>query len=262
MCPVGGRLMDGQGSIFRRSVMICHVLLIETEASGLVLVDTGYGLDDIADPARRLGPVRHVLSAKLLRTEAAASQVEALGFARTDVRHIVLTHMDLDHAGGISDFPHAKVHLLAAEKSAIDAPLAAEKTRYRPLQWAHGPDWATSEPQGEPWKGFAAVRELDGLPPEILMVPLTGHTRGHAGVAVRRADDWLLHCGDAYFFHGTVAPRPWTPPGIRLFQRAVAIDLPQMRANQERLRELARTHTDVRLISAHDPVELEAMRAA
>lgn len=35
--------------------VVCHVLLIET-GNGLVLVDSGYGLDDIADPARRLGP--------------------------------------------------------------------------------------------------------------------------------------------------------------------------------------------------------------
>ncbi|MCT9113339.1 MBL fold metallo-hydrolase [Streptomyces mirabilis] len=38
-----------------------------------------------------------------------------LGFDRTDVRHIVLTHFDADHIGGLSDFPHAQVHVTAAE---------------------------------------------------------------------------------------------------------------------------------------------------
>ena len=35
--------------------LVCRVLLIET-AGGLVPVDSGSGLDDIADPKRRAGP--------------------------------------------------------------------------------------------------------------------------------------------------------------------------------------------------------------
>ena len=35
--------------------------------------------------------------------------------------------------------------------------------------------------------GFDGVRQLEGLPPEILMVPMPGHTWGHAGVAVAAA---------------------------------------------------------------------------
>jgi glyoxylase-like metal-dependent hydrolase (beta-lactamase superfamily II) len=36
-------------------------------------------------------------------------QVQRLGFDPRDVRHIVLTHLDFDHAGGLDDFPHATV---------------------------------------------------------------------------------------------------------------------------------------------------------
>ena len=39
--------------------MVSHVLLIETD-NGLVLVDSGYGTDDCADP-KRVGPTRHPL---------------------------------------------------------------------------------------------------------------------------------------------------------------------------------------------------------
>ena len=39
--------------------LVCHVLLVETDG-GLVLVDSGYGLRDIEDPARRIGPIRHL----------------------------------------------------------------------------------------------------------------------------------------------------------------------------------------------------------
>ena len=54
MCPIGRRLVNGTGSIFQRARMVCHCLLIETN-DGLALVDTGIGLDDIANPPR-LGP--------------------------------------------------------------------------------------------------------------------------------------------------------------------------------------------------------------
>lgn len=54
MCPIGRRLVNGTGSIFQRARMVCHCLLIETH-DGLALVDTGIGLDDIANPPR-LGP--------------------------------------------------------------------------------------------------------------------------------------------------------------------------------------------------------------
>src|SRR3712207_8497318 len=51
-------------------------------------------------------------------------------------------------------------------------------------------------PAGEGWFGFDAVRQLQGLPPEILLVPLPGHTHGHAGVAVRHDSRWMLLTGE------------------------------------------------------------------
>jgi hypothetical protein len=51
MCPIGRRLVNGTGSLFERARMVCHCLLIETH-DGLALVDTGLGLDDIAQPQR------------------------------------------------------------------------------------------------------------------------------------------------------------------------------------------------------------------
>ena len=51
MCPIGQRFVNGTGSMFRRARMVCHCLLIETN-DGLALVDTGIGLDDIANPPR------------------------------------------------------------------------------------------------------------------------------------------------------------------------------------------------------------------
>jgi glyoxylase-like metal-dependent hydrolase (beta-lactamase superfamily II) len=62
-----------------------------------------------------------------------------------------------------------------------------------------GPRWQTYSIEGSGWFGFQAVRELVGLPPDILFVPLPGHTWGRCGVALDADQGWLLDAGDAYF---------------------------------------------------------------
>lgn len=256
--PLGGKFIDGQPGLLRRARLVCHCLLLET-GSGLVLVDTGFGTHDVADP-RTLGPMRPVIRPLLDLEETAARQVVRLGFAVEDVRHIVLTHLDLDHAGGLADFPHARVHLHATEHAVAVAAgklKPPDSLRYRAHQWAHGPDWALCEPSGEPWFGFEAARELKGLPSEILMIPLAGHSRGHAGVAVDTGDGWLLHAGDAYFFHGEMGPdKRRCTSGLRVFQTMAEADRKSRRANQERLLELVRSHgSEITTVSAHDETE-------
>src|SRR5262249_21625286 len=117
---------------------------------------------------------------------------------------------------------------------------------------------------GEPWFGFECVRQLSGLPPEILLVPLAGHTRGHCGVAIDTASGWLLHAGDAYFFHGEIDPdAPRGTPGLELFQKLMQFDAVARLRNQVRLRTLAREHRhEVRVFSGHDAAEFERERAA
>ncbi|GAA5151782.1 MULTISPECIES: MBL fold metallo-hydrolase [Amycolatopsis] len=261
--PPGGRLIDGRGGLFRRAELVCHCLLIETDTE-LVLVDTGMGARAVSQPDEWMGRwFGRLVGARPSLKETALAEVRRLGHRPEDVRHIVVTHLDFDHAGGLADFPHAAVHVYAEELRALRSPMdVAERHRYRHTQFAHGPQWMSYADSGEPWYGFEAVRELKGLPPEILLVPLAGHTRGHAGVAVDTGDGWLLSAGDSYFHPGELAATPHIPAGLGLFERLVQTVAPTRLHNQRRLRELVRDHPEVRTFSAHSPTELRDLGAA
>jgi glyoxylase-like metal-dependent hydrolase (beta-lactamase superfamily II) len=177
------------------------------------------------------------------------------------VRNVVVTHLDADHAGGLGDFPGAGVHVFAPELAAAQSPPLRERSRYASAQWAHGPRWVEHAVDGDTWFGFESVRLLPGVDAEIALVPLLGHSTGHAGVAIGTDEGWLLHCGDAYFHHGQVATPPDCPRALDVFQSLDAHDNAARRRNTERLRELARDHGDeVRLICSHDPVYYQRAR--
>lgn len=258
-CPVACQ------RFFSRSHFIAHCLLIESD-DGLILVDTGYGSAECTERGARVGRIYAALMRPAFDpAETAAAQVRALGFSTGDVRHIVVTHMDGDHAGGLPDFPEAQVHIFADEHAAImKRATIAEKGRYLPAQWAHEPQWRIHAPaDGERWHGFDLARPIAEVSPELLLVPVTGHTRGHCVVAVDDGDGWLVHCGDAYFDRRSIAAPDAVPKGIRRMERALALDYPSYAANHERLRALQSNGGEgMRLFCAHDPAEFPAPTAA
>ncbi|NOJ82692.1 MBL fold metallo-hydrolase [Myxococcus xanthus] len=265
MCPPGGRLVDGRKGFTGPAALTCHCLLVEGR-QGLILVDTGFGLEDVKHRRPRLSPLFLDLLTRPQLNEGATAvrQIERMGFQAKDVRDIVLTHLDFDHAGGLDDFPHARVHLLSDEyQGAVAQATPLDRRRYRPLQWMHEAQWVMypSGGDGERWFGFECVRDLAGLPPEILLVPLPGHTLGHAGVAIQNGGGWLLHAGDAYFYHGEMAPdRYRCTPGLRAYQKLMQKDGYLRWHNMRRLRELVQRHgRDVTVFCAHDSLEFELL---
>ena len=259
MCPLGGALFDGHSHGLTASVP-CHCLLIETERDGLVLVDTGFGQGDVQQPERLSLFFRVFNNIKLEQRFTALDQVKRLGFAASDVRHILLTHLDFDHAGGLQDFPQATVHLMEAEMDhAQGASGWIGNRRFCAPQWRGVDDWQLYTPEGEGWFGFDSVRAVLGAGSEdLLLVPLQGHTAGHAGIAVRTEHGWKLHAGDAYFYHGEVhLQERKCPPGMRFYQRMMDTDGAARRHNQDRLRRLiAEQGNAIEVFCSHDAAEM------
>jgi glyoxylase-like metal-dependent hydrolase (beta-lactamase superfamily II) len=262
-CPHGARLVNGEGGWLERAHVVCHCLAIEI-GDRLLLVDTGFGLEDARNPRRLGGAFRMLMNPQPKEETTALRQLEALGFSAGDVSHVVTTHLDLDHSGGLPDFPQADVHLLDAELEAALHPQLSDRLRYiGGAHWRHNPNWVRHSGGGDEWFGFEGTRILPGLDAEVLLIPLLGHTLGHSGVAIHADDGWLLHCGDAYFDHGELDTPPSCPPMLRLFMSLAAADNKARKANVERLSELAARHgEEIALLCSHDPHDLEREQSA
>lgn len=146
-CPLGGPLFDG----FSKSLLgliPCAAQLVET-SEGLVLIDTGYGSEDVRHPHPRLSRFfRALLNIRFRAEETALHQIKAMGHSPSDVRHIVLTHLDFDHAGGLDDFPHARVHVMEAERDAAERKRQGFVAR-RHIAQCSGDRFGTGEPMRE-----------------------------------------------------------------------------------------------------------------
>ena len=211
------------------------VSLIES-SDGLIMIDTGLGTRDYVKAPGILWLFKLATIVPLDPEEAAIRQIVRLGFQPEDVRHIVLTHMHFDHAGGLPDFPWAKVHVHQREYEAYKSGKIRRWTDYgyNHLILDHRPDFDLYDKSGEKWFDFDVIRLR--LAPEMYLLPLFGHTPGHCGVAVKTDDGWLLHVADAASF------APDAPDSLVKFV---------LGPHQPHLQAFAAAHPEIRMTMGH-----------
>ena len=208
--------------------------LVETN-HGPLLVDTGFGIRDYSSPTRSVSIFLNLMRSRRDVGETAFHQIQRLGLKPEDVKHILQTHLHLDHAGGLPDFPHAQVHVLRAEYEHV---MSHRSWEYRPEHWAHGPAWVLHKINGSRWYDFEGIK-LAGFEPEIWLIPLPGHTPGHMAVAVKQGDGWVLHAGDAVPFDLKIDEVPaW------LNRKVLGPHVP-------RIQTFMKAHLEVQVVGSH-----------
>lgn len=169
-------------------------LLVETD-KGLVLVDTGLGVHDYANPSPIVQFFKLDFGIHNEPENTAVQQITRLGYTPEDVHHIIMTHLHFDHAGGLPDFPHAQVHVHRRELEAMQHPRSLMELAYDRADFAHTPSWQVYDQPDAEWMGFKAFRLT--FTPEMYLVPLFGHTKGHCGVVIKINNGWIFNCADA-----------------------------------------------------------------
>jgi glyoxylase-like metal-dependent hydrolase (beta-lactamase superfamily II) len=239
-----GFFVKRRGGAFGTVRMPVTVAVLE-RPDGLVLIDAGWSRYTCAWPERDPGRARaFFLGLDVKPEDAMASQLLSLGYSPDDVRHVVATHLHIDHIGGAVDLPNATVHASREEWTA----LGRGRVRGYDPRTAELPSVKLHALEGPPLLGFASSEDLfgDGT---VFLLDARGHTRGSVAVAVKLTDGWAVHVGDAamfaedYRFDASVAPSP--------YMRALSWDVTHQR---ETFRHIlaAETEHGARVVTSHD----------
>jgi glyoxylase-like metal-dependent hydrolase (beta-lactamase superfamily II) len=252
--------MTGAGSVRGGHAISLTCVLVE-RPGGLLLVDSGWGSPTVAAPGRFPGTLFDVTAGRphATREETALGRVEALGFRAGDVRDIVLTHLDIDHVGGLVDFPSASVHVSRLEHAARfhrRQPFRSRIHDSRPA-FAHAPRFVVADLVDHAELGFPRTADLFG-DGSVTLLEASGHTPGHSGVLVRSGDDLLVHAGDTFVHARELDGEEGLPLGVRLYRRILHEDKPAVARSLDRFRAIHRGRPEVRLVNAHDALLLAA----
>ena len=232
--------MDGRTrSILARGRLSCHCLLVEGDR-GLTLVDTGFGLGDVADPNGRLSPFFLTLLRPEFRAEMkAVRQIERLGFAARRDGH--RPHPPRLRSRRQPRRLSSRARSPARDRARLRAPAGA--LARSPALPAAAVVVALQLARLRPARGRALVRlRVRSRARRRSARGAAGaaavHTLGHVGVAVQVGSRWLLQAGNAYFYHRQMdLARPWCTPRLRLYQTMMEQDRGARLHDQERLRD-------------------------
>ena len=174
-----------------------YCLLVETN-QGKLLIDSGYGIRDFIQPALRTRLFTGFIRTPRDTETCIINQLKSNSIDPHSVQHIVLTHMHLDHAGGVADFPWATVHVYEQEYQAALQSIGRLGIGYLQRQWRDHKRWQFYSNQDTTWFGFNAIT-MTCFNPQFLLIPTPGHSAGHCMVAFGSGDFWVLQCGSACY---------------------------------------------------------------
>lgn len=159
-----------------------NVFLIE-HSGGLCLFDAGQtALAGTPGYLPRWHPFLRLARFELGPEDEAAAQLRRFGYAPSDVRWLVLSHLHTDHVGGVWGFREAEIVVSRLEWDRSTG-FAGRLRGYVPQHWPSGVRPALVDFGGPPIGPFPASHDLagDGC---LLVVPTPGHTPGHVAMVV------------------------------------------------------------------------------
>ena len=192
----------------------------------VILVDTGY---DHAEAATRDRPIR----------QDPVATLAPLGLRPEDIRHVIVTHLHYDHAGGLHLFPNATLHMQAAEMAYATGPCMCHDTLRMPFTAGH-----ICEVVKRLYSGQVVFYDGDGeVSDGVTVHRIGGHSRGLQAVRVRTDAGWLVLASDAaHYYENFLARKPFP----------IVVDLQDMLEGFDKLEALASSRDLI--VPGHDPL--------
>lgn len=156
-----------------------------------ILFDTGNAYEVATDPRKHWGDTVDVYYPVMKKEQFVANQLKELGVEPGKIDYVILSHLHLDHAGGVGAFPNATY---VAHKKEIDFAFCADcpqKDAYIIEDIGKDVKWLALENE------FEQAYDLlgDG---SIKIYPTPGHTPGHISVLVDLKKPMLLTSDSCY----------------------------------------------------------------
>jgi N-acyl homoserine lactone hydrolase len=229
--------------------------LVEHPSVGPILIDTGFHPSVAAKPQANLGRLSQftVRDVQMKPEQAAPAQLRKRGIEPSDVKVVLMTHLHIDHASAISEFPDSTFAVSAAEWAAASD--HGQSHGYVKRQFDHGFDYRLLDfegPDAESFSGFARSFDLFG-DGSVRAVYTPGHTLGHMSIVLRTGRGEVLLAADAAYLRRTLSDThlPYRTEDEHLFRRSL-----------REIRQYATETPDALIVPGHDPDawdELEAV---
>jgi N-acyl homoserine lactone hydrolase len=219
--------------------------LVEHPNAGPILIDTGLHPSCATDASGNMGRTgKFLYQIRMDHDQALRFQLPARGVASNEIRVVVMTHLHIDHASAVSEFPEATFVVDQREWTA--AASGGARRGYHHRQFDHAFDWRTLDygvEQVDSFAGFAQSLDLFG-DGSVRLVSTPGHTLGHQSVVLRTRRGEVLLTGDAAF----------TERGLRGETMPLLIhDEHLYRRSLKEIRRYVEQTPDAVLIPGHDP---------
>jgi N-acyl homoserine lactone hydrolase len=218
----GGRFLDLRlaRALFSskdRWMVPCPAFLIRHPSAGPVLVDTGLHPSVASDPGANFGRLAaRFAPPQLEKGEDVPAQLRKRGIEPSKVGVVVMTHLHVDHASAISEFPDSTFVLSEAEWEDATTGRRPIMRGYRPIHYDFVFDYRTIDfgrSSVSSYASFGRTFDLFG-DGSIRLAYTPGHSAGHMSVIARLRERDFLIGGDAvYTFRqlegGPPPPRPF-----------------------------------------------------
>jgi len=233
-----------------------NVYVIE-HAKGVILFDTGQDQASVTDSTYFPGGVTGYLYHRLAlfdvdEDDTLTTQLAAFGYAPADVDTAIVSHLHVDHIGGLRELTGSELLVSAAEWAELATPSPELRGFLRNHIQIPGLTWhqVCLEPTNEP--ALAPFTEsLDVMGDgSLMLLPTPGHTAGSVSLLVRRAArPPLLLAGDLTY--GADLLQHGQLPGVG--------DRRRLAESSRKVLALSERQPGLVVLPAHDPTAAQRL---